>query len=278
MAQMTLETAVSAPESTEIHPCLLPREFRETYRCAETAVNMNASEAELRSLAYWQHYRIHSEAYVRWTMRHHWGDPLLQPHAPYDAASEVVVYVLNSFYQALALGQYDSRQGLPCVYIKRSIHNRYQDLLKRGHHPTADECERCWLANGSVCVAFRGAQTPWQTQYQRCYRLPTCDYFDPVATVFAEIGLQDSWPPLQEPLLNGELRPVEETALAHVLSDGLSVLMLEGLSADQHTVLVETYWGQKSSHEIALLIEKSPANVDQIRKRALAKLYRLLMR
>jgi DNA-directed RNA polymerase specialized sigma24 family protein len=48
------------------------------------------------------------------------------------------------------------------------------------------------------------------------------------------------------------------------------------LTSDQQTVLVETFLHQKASREIAQLIQTTPGNVDQIRRRGLRRLYRAL--
>jgi len=89
-------------------------------------------------------------------------------------------------------------------------------------------------------------------------------------------GLQDTWPPHSHRGAGADVRPVEELALSHVMTHVLDQVMCEVLNPDQQTVLVETFWHHKSSREIALLIDKTPNNIDQIRRRALQKLRRAL--
>lgn len=276
MAPMILETAVSAPKSPKLLSCLLPEDLRETYRCGETAEKMCAADETTRDWAYWHHYVTHCEAYTHLTELRNLGEPTLKNSDPYEAAREIVFQTLLRFRHALRAGWYQHTKGPPCIYIKRSIRNLYQDLLKRGRHPSAEECESCWRMSGNTCMAFRRAETPWLSLYQRCYRLLNFDSLDAGPDESPFQSLQDTWPPTGDQSDIEAHYPVENLALNRVVIAQLPTIMLTVLSTDQYTVILETFWGHKSSQEIGLLLNKTPASVDQIRKRALKRLSRTM--
>lgn len=271
MANMSIEKAVSATVSERDRYCLLRDEESEDYRCAETATNLGATAAETRLQAYWLHYKTHIEPYARWAWNRKLFDPTVRYLAPLEAAAELVGDVLLSFHRQVQDGQYDPKRGPPCKYIKRGVKNRFQDVLRRGHHPTPEECARCY-EKGGFCPLFR-PERPGEQERQRCFRLPPVTEFDPVSAMFAAAGLQDQWPPL--PGASSVRRSVEDPALRGVLIDSIWDFIDETLTPNQRIVLRETYLNDKTSREIALeALDTTQGNVDQIRHRGIKRLKR----
>ena len=275
MANMSREKAVSATVPERDRYCLLRDKGSEDYRCAETATNLGATAAETRLQAYWLHYKTHIEPYARWAENRGLFDPTVRYLAPRKAAAELVGDVLLSFYRQVQDGRYDPKRGPPCKYVKRGVRNRFQDVLRRGHHPTPEECARCY-EEGGFCPLFR-PERPGEQERQRCFRLPPVTELDAVGAVFAAAGLQDQWPPALRGAQGASSvrRPVEDPALRDVLIDSIWDFIDEALTPNQKTVLRETYLNDKTSREIALeKLDTTPGNVDQIRHRGIKRLKR----
>lgn len=276
MANVSLEEAVSATDPTRDRYCLLHDYGMDVYRCAETAANLGAVAEETRLQAYWLHYKTHVEPYTRWSANKRMFDPTVQYPDPQEAAAELVVEVLLSFYHKVQERLYDAGRGPPCKYIKRAIRNRFQDILRRGRNPTAEECARCCEERG-FCLLFRTEQ-PGERERQQCFRLPPIEEFDAASVVFAAAGLQDQWPPVLEGVrsVSSVRRPVEDQALQGALVQSAWRLISKVLTPDQRTVLAETFLRYKTSREIASMIRTTPGNVDQIRRRGLRRLNKAL--
>jgi RNA polymerase sigma factor (sigma-70 family) len=276
MASMSLEEAVSATDPRRDRYCLLREDGTDIYRCAETAANLGARAEETRLQAYWLHYKAHIQSYTRWAVGRKMFDPTLQYPDPREATAELVEDVMLSFYQKVQEGQYDAGRGPPCKYIKRAIKNRFQDVLRRGRNPTQEECARCY-EKGGICPVFE-AESPGERERQRCFRLPSIEKIDAVSAVFAAAGLQDQWPPVLRDVqgVSGIRRPVEDQALQRAMLHSIWGLVDELLTPDQRKVLAETFLRHKTSREIAVMIRTTPGNVDQIRRRGLLRLNRVL--
>lgn len=281
VGKMTLEKAVSTPEEPPPHPfCLLRGRTREGYRCVEIAQAMLAEDERERLRAYWQHYKTHFPLYTRWAAKENLIDSTLRSPEKWERTENIVTGALNGFYRAVVEGRYDPERGSPCAYIERSIKNQFLNLLRRGTQPTQQECLACWERNHGYCPHF-GKEHPWAEVYKSCYNPPTVtgfDEFNQAESLFAAAGLQEQWPPILDkacttPSLS---RPVEEMALNYTMIDLIEQVMLEVLNHNQFTILVETLKNHKTSREIALIIDTTPGNVDQLRRRALQKLYRAL--
>jgi RNA polymerase sigma factor (sigma-70 family) len=277
MVKMTLERAVSTADPRRKRYCLLRGDETEMYRCTEAAAKLGAKEKETRIPAYWLHFKTHIKPYTRWARNRRLFDPTAQYSDPLDGAAELVEDVLLSFYRKIEENQYNPDRGPPCRYIKRSIKNKYQDLLRRGRHPTAEECMRCWEERGSCPVSE--TERPWDQDRQRCFRPFVVEDFGAVSATFAAVGLHDQWPPTQLQDMQctpATLRPVEEQALDRAMIAYIWELMPRVLTLAQRTVLVETFLHHRTSREIARMIQTTPGNVDQIRHRGLRRLYRAL--
>jgi len=272
MVDMCQSRAVSAPVSTRKRACLLQEQEWAAYRCAETAADLGAATEEKRLQAFWLHYKTHVERYIAWATRKHLIDATVRYPDPAEGAAELVFDVLLSFHQIVQQGGYIAEKGSPCKYVKQAIRNKFQDILRRGRHPTPEECMQCWEERG-MCPVY-GTTRPWEQDRERCFRPPPVEQFDEAGAMFAAAGLQGQWPPKRE--LSVVQRPVEHLALDDTMIACIWALMPEVLTPDQHVVLRETFLHHKTSREIALQIDKSPGNVDQIRHRGLRRLYRAL--
>lgn len=276
MAEMCREKAVSAPDHAARRYCLLRGREREAYRCSETAENLGAEEEDTRVQASWSHFKSHVEVYTIWAKNNRLFDPTAQFSDPGEAAAELVNKVLVKFHQKVMERRYDAKKGRPCAYIKRSIRNRYQDLLRRGRHPkppTPEECMECFQERGG-CSAF-GVERPWEGDYERCFRPYALERFDQASATFAVAGLQNQWPP--QPRDGSSVsRPVEDRAIDGAMLAYICGLMSDRLSDDQRIVLVETFIHHRTSREIAVIIGTTPGNVNQLRSRGLRRLRRAL--
>ena len=277
MARMSIKAAVSAPDSGGNRYCLLPDNERTAYRCAETAANLGAPVEETRVRAYWLHYMTHVESYTDWACGKRLFDPTAHYPDPRDGAIELVEGALGRFCQIVLKGEYDVSRGVPCKYLKRAIKNEFQDIMRRGRHPSREECEQCWQERG-MCPRLRDEQ-PGEQDYRRCYRLPSVEGLEQGSAMFAAAGLQERWPPLLEATedAGGIQRPVEEQALNGVIIACVRALLPRLLTVGQRIVLEETFLRHKTSREIALMIKTTPGNVDQMRRRGLRRLYWALM-
>jgi len=276
MAEMCLETAVPAPDYARKRYCLLRDDEIEAYRCAETAANLGATEEGTRLRAYWLHFKTHVGPYTEWALKKRLFDPTVRYPDPREGATELVEKVLLSFHRRVQEDHYDVERGPPCKYLKRAIKNGFQDILRRGRHPTREECVKCWEERGA-CPVF-GVQRPWEQERGRCSRLPSVEGFDRSSALFAAAGLQEQWPPVLQDVrgISVVRRPVEDQALKGAMIACIWALMPELLTPDQQTVIMETYLHYRTSREIALMIQTTPGNVDQIRHRGLGRLYRAL--
>lgn len=282
MKSMILEEAVSTPDSDSESQsqvfCLLSAEARSEYQCAETARALSSLDENVRIQAYWQHYKTHVQSYKAWASYHGLFDPTLRYEDPLDCSEEIVAKALLSFSEQVFQGKYDYTRGAPCHYLKRSIRYRHIDVVRRSQHlATPESCLACWNANNKRCPAF-DVERPWESQYHHCYHVPVVESLDQDLATFLAAGLQDDWPPvLQSAGSTGEARrPVEDQAIAHVLLTCLEELIEQMLSQDQRDVLIGTFLEHKSSQEIAFLLGKTSTSVDQIRRRALLRLFRTL--
>ena len=140
MAEMTLCSAVSAPDSPEERYCLLDKDERASYQCAETAEKLGAPEGEVRFAAFQHHFSTHIERYTGWAARKRLCDPTMEWAGRREAAGELVRDALLSFWRVVKEGRYDPPRGPPCRLIKQIIRNKYRDKLRRGGHPTEKEC------------------------------------------------------------------------------------------------------------------------------------------
>jgi len=276
MVKMGLEKAVSTTDSNRDRYCLLRDDEIETYRCVETAANLGAMAEETRLLAYWHHFQTHVVPYTKWAASKKLFDPTMRYPDPYEGAAELVEEVLLSFCKKIQEKKYDVQKGLPCKYIKRAAKNKFQDILRRGHNPTREECIRCYEIGG-FCPASK-AEQPGERERQRCFRLPFVEEFDAVSITFAAAGLQEQWPPVLQDVqsLLGIHRPVEAKALQDVLLESIWNLAARVLKADPTAVLKGTFRHHKSSREIAEELKTTPGNVDQIRHRGLRRLRKLI--
>ena len=283
VVKMTLEQAVSAPEDLlRRRDCLL-RKVRAQYRCVETAAAMMAEDEHTRRSACWQHFKTHLPAYTRWAARKHLVDSTFHSFELWEQAEALVYEALIGFTRAVIAHRFDADRASPCKYVKRAIINQAQDLMRRGTHPTMQECLACWENHNGLCPHF-GSEHPWEDAVRQCYNPPIVigleefEEFDQAESTFAAAGLQEQWPPIMDKVgtASSYSRPVEEKALNFVTYDLLERFMLEVLSHNQRTVIVETMQNHKTSREIALIIGTTPGNVDQLRRRALQKLYRAL--
>jgi len=273
MVGMSRKEAVSATDPDWDRYCLLREGGAETYRCVETAANLSASTEETRLQAFWRHYKTHIGPYTRWTVNRKLFDQTGQCPDPREASAELVKQVLFSFYQKVQERLYDPTRGPPCRYVKRAIKNKFQDFLRRGRHPTPEECAQCFQERG-FCHRFPLKQ-PGEWERQRCLRLPPVERLDAASAGFALAGLQDEWPPAARGG-SSVRRPVEDQALQDVLLDSIWSLIDKVLTPDQRTVLIETVLHHRTSREIALLIDTTPGNVDQLRHRGLQRLSKVL--
>ncbi|MGC9395658.1 MAG: hypothetical protein ACP5J4_12470 [Anaerolineae bacterium] len=241
---------------------------------------MVAEDEHVRLSAYWQHYKTHFQVYTKWAAKCHLVDATSRSSEEWERAENSVTKVFNGFYRAVLEGRYNPDRALPCTYIKRSIVNQFQDLARRGTHLTQQECLSCWESNHGSCPHFK-SEHPWTDVYAHCHHplaVTGLEEFTPEDSAFAAAGLQEQWPPVltkayATPSLS---RPVEDMALHYTMVDYIDRLMLELLKHNQYIVLVETFINHKTSREIALIIDTTPGNVDQLRRRALKKLYRAL--
>jgi RNA polymerase sigma factor (sigma-70 family) len=280
VVKMTLDQAVSAPEALLRRRNCLLRKVRVQYRCVETAVDLMAEDEYTRRKACWQHYLTHFPVYCRWAAGKHLVDPTFHSFDSGGQAEGLVAEALIGFIHAVIAHRFDAHRALPCTYIKRAIRNQAQDVLRRGIQPTPRECLGCWESHNGLCPHF-ASEHPWEDVVRQCYNPPIVvgleehEEFDEAESTFAVAGLQDQWPPIWDKggTAFSYSRPVEEEALSVVTYELLERLMLEILNHDQMTVLVETMRNHKTSREIALLIDTTPGNVDQLRRRALQKLY-----
>lgn len=196
---------------------------------------------------------------------------------PKEAAGELVVNVLNSFYDCICGGCYDINKGRPCGYVEQSIKNLNTDLLRRGGYPTPRECRLCWEDHEGHCPRF-GTSRPWEDHYRRCYQAPQIASFEEHETLFSAAGVQQMWPPY---LGEGETptsieRPVEEVALNHVMMVCIAELMQSVLSERQRKILIRTFVDHANGRAIAFELGISLTNVYQLRHRALRRLLKAL--
>jgi len=276
MAEMTLRSAVSAPGSPDERYCLLDKDTRAAYQCAETAAKLGAPEEDVRLAAFWHHFSTHVEKYAKWAARKGLCDPTMEWAGRYEAAGELVRDVLLSFWRMVKGGRYDPTRGPPCRLIKQAIRNERRSRLRRGGHPTEKECLQCW-EKAEECPAFRIAR-PWENARRRCYRRPVVRELNPETALFNAAGLEDEWPPRGvAPAAASVQRPVEElVAKREQLIRVRELIEGQTLTPDQRTVLKETFFNQRTSREIAEEIQTTPANVDQIRHRGLRRLRKAL--
>lgn len=275
VAKIPLPRAVSIESDPSY--CLLSISERDSYPCLETARALSAAEQATRQRAFWRFFKIHIQPLTNWAARHHYYDHTLHYENPREAAGELVVNVLNSFYERICEGHYDVEKGRPCGYVERSIRNRNTDLLRRGGYPTPRECRLCWEEHAGACPSF-GTSQPWETHYRRCYQTPQIASFEEHETLFSAAGIQQVWPPY---LGEGETstsieRPVEEVALNHVMMVCITELMQSILNERQRTILVRTFVDHANGREIARELGISLDNVYQIRHRALRRLLKAL--
>jgi RNA polymerase sigma factor (sigma-70 family) len=279
MKSMIFEEAVSTPDS-EAQPasfCLLSAEARAEYQCVETAQALSSPDEDVRICAYWRHYKTHVQSYQAWASYHGLFDPTLHYEDPLDCSEDIVTKALFSFREQVFQGKYDYTRGMPCHYLRRSIRYRHTDIVRQGQRLTPDACLACWTSNNKRCPAFN-VERPWEKRYHHCHRLPVVESFDQELAVFLATGLQDEWPPVlgsADPISDAQ-RPVEDQAIAHIMLGYLEELIEQALSQDQREVLIGTFLGHKSSREIALSLGKTPASVDQIRRRALLRLCQII--
>jgi len=272
MMKMALQEAASAAKKF----CILRDEEREAYPCAETAKALGARAAGERLRAYWRHFKTHVEAYVRWAVRQHLYDPTVHYTDPREGVIDLVEQALISFQPVVQEGRYDSEKGLPCKYIKRSIKNRFQDILRRGRHPTKEECERCWQERGGC--RFSEIGPPGAEERQRCLLPPAVDRLEIDEALFATAGLHEEWPPTPWSGGNGALphRPVETQALEQILTGAIGELIMEKLTPDQRYVLIEFILRGRSGYEVAESLKTSRSNVYQLKRRGIKQLSQLL--
>jgi len=244
---------------------------------------MMAEDQHIRRIAYWQHFKTHFPAYTRWAAKRNLVDSTFHSFDRWEQAEALVDEAITGFYHVVIEGRFDADRAPPCKYVKRAITNQFQDLMRRGTQPTAQECLACWENHDGLCPHF-ASEHPWDDVVAHCYNPPIVigleefEEFDQAESTFAAAGLQEQWPPIMDKAgtASSYSRPVEEKALNSVTFDLLERFMLEVLSHNQRTVIVETMRNHKTSREIALIIGTTPGNVDQLRRRALQKLYRAL--
>lgn len=256
--------------------CLLSDEERQAYQCVETAEALGAIVEDERLRAYWHHFTSHIEAYGRWARRKNLFDPTIDYLDIRERADNLVKSVLISFQRIIREGRFNPAKGLPCQYIKRSIKNRFQDILRRGRHPTPEECARCWREGGEC--RFSGRRPPGAEERQRCLRLPATDSLDLAEVAFALAGLQDTWPPESWYESDGARprRPVETQALKEVVTEAIWDLIDEELTQDQREVLRKTILHGRSGQEIAEELSTSRSNVYQLKRRGIQRLIKIL--
>jgi RNA polymerase sigma factor (sigma-70 family) len=255
--------------------CLLVDEEREAYRCAETAEALGATAAGERLQAYWNHFKTHLEVYVQWAKNRYLFDPTVHFDDLQERGIDLVERVLIAFQTVVQERRYDSKKGPPCRYIKRSITNRFQDILRRGRHPTKEECARCWREGGEC--RFSGIAPPGAEERRRCLRPPAIDRLDVAEASFALAGLQDEWPPIAGQMeAVAPHRPVEIQALEQILIETIWDLSEEELTQDKVHVLREAVLHGKSGHEIAEDLKTSRSNIYQLKRRGIQRLSQLL--
>jgi len=257
--------------------CLLNDKERAAYRCAETAETLEAVTVDERLQAYWHHFKTHIEAYSQWAQRKHLFDPTFHFKDVREKVTDLVEQVLIAFQPVIHEGRYSSKKGVPCKYIKRSIRNRFQDILRKGRHPTKEECLRCWRERGGC--RFSGMARPGGNERQRCLRPPAIEGLDVSEAAFALAGLQDEWLPRFSETDGGSYpsRPVEREALDHILDGTVWDLIDEELTADQKFVLREVILNHKTGREIAQELKTSRSNVYQLKRRGINRLTHLLL-
>lgn len=272
--KMAPQRAASADASTRF--CLLGDEERAAYQCAETAAALGATAVGERVKAYWHHFETHLNAYVQWAQKRHLFDPTLHFDDLQERAYGLVQWVLIKVQSVVEAGGYESEQGPPCKYIKRSIKNRFQDLLRRhGRYPSKEECERCWREGGEC--RFSGLGPPGAEERQRCLRPPAIDRLDVAETAFALAGLQDDWPPdTHHAQAESPRRPVEVRALEQILIERVWDLSGSELTSDKNDVLRKTVLEGQSGQEVAVNLKTSRNNVYQLKRRGIKRLSQLL--
>jgi len=275
MRNLTIHRAVSEPGWPGRQYCLLENEasFR-TYGCSETAQRLGAEKKAEQSAAYWHHFTTHVTAYTRWAQNRKLFDGTFQDAE--EAVDHLVKEALLKFRKVVWQARFDPGRGPPCKYIRRTIKNLWQDIVRRGRRPSEADCRQCLETTG-FC-RFSGGEPSLRAQKQQCRRLPAFDNFEVVSRTFAEAGLQEGQTsPFEVSRSSTTLsRPVEEQVLQGLMVEQILTMAKQILSPVSIQVLIETYWQKRSSKEIAALLGRTPANVDQIRWRALDRLRRAI--
>lgn len=275
VAKMPLSGAVSTDVPVDRRPayCLLSTSEWATYRCLETARELSDAGEDVRTRAFWRFFKAHEPFLARWAERNHYYDQTLRYPDPFDMASELVREVLNAFGNRVRQGYYHVTQSRPCAYVRRSIENRNTDLLRRGGHPSQEECLACW-EEYEGCPSF-SAVHPWEGDYRRCYRPPQITSFEDHEALFSAAGEQQAWPPRLSESATGldARRPVEKIALNHVL---ITELMNSLLSLRERIILIRTCVDNDTGPDIAYDMGLTTDNVYKIKQRALHRLLKAL--
>lgn len=261
------EVALSRAVSTALprpQYCLLSENEAREYDCVQTARRLSAEDEDTRLQAYQLHFQTHVERYTDWARRKAFFDPTYK--YPELSVEDIVVEILCRFGKRVWEGGYDAQGSQPCAYVKRAIKNEFQDCLRKGIHPTKEECSACYRERGRC--KFSGQDPPSERERRKCFQVPRIDDFEEVCIRFAGAGLldQQEWPPRPAQELQ---RPVEELV---VLED----LIRRELQPIEIQVLT-LYLKGKTGQEISRQVKRAVDNVYQIRHRAIKKLRRALM-
>ena len=264
VTEMALRRAVSTALPRPPY-CLLSEDEAREYDCVETARRLSAEDEDTRLQALWHHHQTHVDAYVRWARNRNRVDATYKnEELRRESARDIVEEALCSFGRRVKEGGYHFRKNRrPCAYVERAITNKAQDRLRKGKHPTKEECALCYQEKGRC--KFSGHDPPSEREQRKCFRIPPIDDFDEVCTRLAGAGLLDppEWPP----------RPGQE--LRHSVEELISLedLMRRELKPIEIRVII-LYLEGKSGPEIAREINRTVDNVHQIHHRAIEKLRR----
>ena len=277
IAEMALYEAVSASLPRPKY-CLLSESEAREYDCVETARRLSAEDEDTRLQASWHHYLTHIEAYVRWARnRKRFDVTYRHQELRHESTEDIVREALCSFVERVKSGDYNARQSRPCAYVKRIITNKSQDRLRKGIHPTREECEVCYREKGRC--KFSGQNPPSERERKKCFLPPRIADLEEVSIGLGIAGLQGQgeWPPRQSDPSQDVQHLIEEKLTFEHVRDRALALMPSRLRPVEIQVLQAFCFEDKSGREIARQTNLTLDNVYQIHHRALKKLYRALI-